>query len=566
MVGQLESYKTNIEKMYKKVWKVIDKPKHKKVIYYLLLTASLALLLLTTTYAGLHASDTYSTDSNAVILTQQFGKTLQLPVRLPGPHATLIIIPLIYLQGHLPYHYTSFTLVNVALVLVTIIAWALLLIKLFGRKYEIPILVLLSSLVFTSVAFSLSIGYTTIRNIEYPIALWFVMIIAYLLSKHKYSRKQLILAAIGSVLFSITLAGDSFFDYGLLLPLVLVIGFYWIQSKEFTLNMVKALGLLAAVFVGAALLKLILTKAGIIIFDYSYWGPNTIIPVSSLLPSLGVALQQLLQLHGAFIFSQIVDYHNLATFVNFGLLMAGLVSIITVLVNAARDFRAKKGFSDNFVFVCMAVSFFVVFFVYALSGYAIAKQPNGQIISDGNARYLSLMPFISVIAIVWLLKKYYAKHTALMSILCIVLVAGIVTSYPSVSSAYNSRADQLELAPARNNVNTIVSTLEANNIKQVSADYWYGPIIGFWSDGAIYPAEQIGCIQSSLSSYNGSFTHQKDINAALIIDRGGLNYDFWTCTDPELLQLYGTPNKVVDVPGAAPNTTVEIWMYYNPAS
>lgn len=565
MATQLKNYEQRAQLLYKKAYNYVNVPKRRSFIYYALLAFAIALLLATTVYAGYQASNTYSTDSNAVILTQQFSKGISFPVVLPGPHATLIIIPLIYLQGHLPYHYTSFTIVNIGLVLVTMVAWAFLLIKLFGRRYEIPILILLSSLIFTAVAFSLSIGYTTIRNIEYPIALWFVMIIAGLLKGLRYSRKQLALAAIGSILFSIVLAGDSFFNYAIILPLLVVIAWYWVQSREFTMSMVKAIVLMAAVFVGADALKLVLSKAGIIHFDYSFWGPNVILSTDKVWQSVGVALQQLLQLHGAYIFGQVVNYHNVATFFNFGLVLASIVGLGFILRNANRSYRNKEGLTSNndFVFAVMAVSYFVAFIIYALSGYAIATLPSGQIVSDQNARYISIMPFISVIALVWLLKNYYKRHIAFIAIICAVLVVGIATSHSAVSAAYSQRTDQLELAPSRTSINNLIGILKNNDVTEVSADYWYGPIIRFWSNSTIGLAQQVGCSPPVLSTNANEFIHQKGINTALVIDRGGLNYDFWTCTDPQLLQFYGTPTKEFQVQGAAPNTLTEIWIYDN---
>lgn len=568
---QLKRHGVKSRQFYDKSHKFMTTPRHKSLIYRVLLALSIILLVSTAAYAGLHASDTYSTDANAIILTQQFSKGASYPAILPGPHATLIIIPIVFIQGHLPYHYTSFTLVNTGLVLVTMLAWAFLLIKLFGRRYEIPILIFLASLVFTSIAFSLSIGYTTIRNIEYPIALWFVLIVGDLLRKRlKYSRKQFVFATAGSALFSIVLAGDSFFNYAILLPLLFVMVWYWVQSREFTANMLKALGLLVGVVIGASLLKLVLSKAGIIHFDYTFWGQNSILPTDKIWSAVGVALQQFLDLHGASIFGQVVNYHNLSIFVNFGLTLAGLVGLLHILRDANRNYRNKQGLNDtivagnnDFALVVMAVSYFVVFLIYVLSGYAITTLPNGAIISDQNARYISLMPFISVIGLVWLVKKYYTKHVAFLTVLCLVLVLGIITSYPGISLAYKERAGQLELAPPRSSISNLIGILNQNDIKQVSADYWYGPIIRFWSDSSIGLTKQVGCDPSILSTDANNFTRQRTHNVALIIDRGGLNYSYWTCTDDQLLQFYGTPTKKLQVPGAAPNTFVDIWVYDN---
>lgn len=245
---------------------------NKNFIHNALLILASVLLLTVTVYSSYNASNIYSTNSDAIVASYLFGHGFTLhQVTLPLEHSNILKIPLFYIQGHLPYHFTSFMLVNIGLVLLTIGAWAFLLIRLFGRKYEIPILLLLTSLMFTSLSFNLNIVYTTVRNIEYPIALWFIFIIDRLLKELKNSRRQLVLAVIGSLLFGLVLAGDSLFYYAILLPILLVIIWYWIQSTRFTTGMVRAIGLVIATVTGASVTKLIASSSGLITFNSTSW-------------------------------------------------------------------------------------------------------------------------------------------------------------------------------------------------------------------------------------------------------------------------------------------------------
>lgn len=559
MTKKLEAFIANCSLTYKKAYIRLNTSKNRSLAYNTALVLSVIILLLTTLYAGMRANIAYSTDSNAIVSAQLFDKTARRPIVVPGPHSNLLVDPLFFIQGHLPYHYTSFTLGNVSLVLITMIAWAFLLIKLFGRKYEIPILLLLSSLILTSVMFSLSLGYTAIRNIQYPIALWFIMIVSDLLrSKRKYTRRQFWLAVIGSVLFSITLGGDSFFAYGVLVPLAAVIIWYWAQSQKFTRSMVKAMALLAAVFVGAELMKAILSAANILDFNFAFQGQNTIIPIRSLAPSITIALKQLLDLQGGNIFGQIVHLHNIAIFVDFGLFLAGLSGMVMILARANRSYRQKAGIADNdsFVFVAIALSYFAVFWIYVLSGYVITTLPNGQIISVENTRYISFMPLLGTVGIIWLLKNYYGEARALLSVLCAVFVICIAVGFPGVNSTYKSGI-QMELAPSRGSINQIIDILRQNNVSTVMADYWYAPPVTFWSDN------EFGLVPQSCGTagHGTQFTNQKSkSSAALIIDRGGLNYAFWNCSDQQITHDYGTPAKKLEVPGVTSNP-VQIWIY-----
>ncbi len=209
----------------------------------------------------------------------------------------------------------------------------------------------------------------------------------------------------------------------------------------------------------------------------------------------------------------------------------------------------------------MAISFFVTFLIFALSGYAIATLPTGQIVSAENARYISLLPLITVISLVWLLKNYYAKHLALMCVLCLVLIGGIVTSRRTIASSYNSGAHKLEISASRDSINQIIFHLRNNNVTQVSADYWYGDVIRFWSSDTIRTTGPVSCDKTKLSDPSSTlFTKQKH-STALIIDRGDRNYGFWPCTDEQLAEVYGQPTEKYEVPGAGPNPPVKIWVY-----
>jgi hypothetical protein len=240
------------------------------------------------------------------------------------------------------------------------------------------------------------------------------------------------------------------------------------------------------------------------------------------------------------------------------------VALVLILMRAGKSYRAKKGLADqDFVLAVMAISYFVVFLIYVLSGFVIAHSPTGQIISDQNTRYISLLPLISVIGLVWLLKNYYKDHRVFTALLIIVLLSGIAISRVPVRTAYNSNSQQLELTPTRTNVNNLISILKTNHVSTVLSDYWYGPVIAFWSNSTINIAAQEGCSlplpSSSFAEYH--YTHQKGMKAALIIDRGGLNYGYWTCTNAQIAHIYGTPSKKVQISGAALDTTVNIWIY-----
>jgi hypothetical protein len=559
-----QKYKTYAVSLAKKMFTSVETLQRTSGLYKVIFIMSAALLLSTTIYSALHASSYFSTDSDAIVVTQQFSSGLQgHTVTLPGYHANLILIPFTYIQGHLQFNEASLAISIVVLYLITFITWTFLLIKLFGRNYEVLIMLLLASLVFTSVTFNINIGYDTLRNIEYPIALWFVLIINRLVKKSKYSRRQLLFTAVGTGLFCVVLAGDNLFDYGTLAPLILVIAWYWIQSCKFTAGMLKAVGLIAVVFIGAALIKLLLSASGVITFSYTLFGGSTaIIPTSNFFPSLSTALQQLLQLQGGFIFGETI-HHNFDLFINFGVLIISLAGLVLILRQANRNFRAGKMFSDDnaFVFVTMAISFFLIFLVYILSGAVVTRQPNGQFISYLNARYISFLPLISVIGFIWLIKTYYKEHRLLLCLIAAGLLLGMGVSHSAVSATYKLDTQQ-EPTPSKASVENLITILKHNDVHEILTDYWYGPPIRFLSNDTISFAPEINCNQPlSFSTRKDWFTSLPSGKSALIIDRGGLNFGYWACTNQQLIQMYGNPIKKITVPGITSNAPVEVWVY-----
>jgi hypothetical protein len=266
----------------------------------------------------------------------------------------------------------------------------------------------------------------------------------------------------------------------------------------------------------------------------------------------------LLNLQGGNVFGQVLIVHNLATFVDFGLFLAGLVGLVMILARANRSYRQKAGIADDnsFVFVAIALSYFAVFWIYVLSGYVITTLPNGQIISVENTRYISFMPLLGTVGIIWLLKNYYSKARALLVVLCAVFVICMAVGFSGVNSTYKSGA-QMELAPSRDSINQIIDILRQNKVNTVLADYWYAPVLTFWSNNEFGLAAQPTCAPTGQGP---QFTHKKGTKAAIIIDRGGLNYAFWNCSDQHVEQTYGTPVKKLEVPGVTSNP-VQIWIY-----
>lgn len=546
---------------YKKIRKVLIAKK--AFLYKGALALAVVLFVITTLYAGYKTSNYFSNNSDAIIATHQFSEGVEgNTVALPASHSNTLMMPLLYIQGHLPYNHASFTILNVGLVFVTFVSWAILLIVLFGRRYMILILVLLSSLAFVSVTFNLSIGNSTFRNLAYPIALGFVIAVSKVWSGGVGSRKAIFGTMVGAVLFTLVLAGDSFFVYSVILPLLLVITWSWLQSHTFNKNTLEAIGLVVGVVLAAWLLKQALAALDIIYFDRSFLAPPTILKSELLGPSIQVTLNQLLDLQGGSIFNRRIDLVNAGIFINFTVLIAGIIGLIAIIRTSYSQLKNKGSFAAGSIFVLtvMAVSYFVIVLEYILSGYAVTQLEDGRIVSYMNSRYITFLPLITIIGVIWLVKNY-VKNSRYLVFICTVLVASALLTHPTVSATYRTE-NANKAVPATQDLNYIIAVLKENNVNRVVTDFWYGPPLRFLSQDQIQYAPQIGCNRPlSFDSREDWYKPEKGIKSALIIDRGGMNFGYWGCTDEKLVQIYGKPVKEITASGVRPEDTVKIWIY-----
>jgi hypothetical protein len=130
-----------------------------------------------------------------------------------------------------------------------------------------------------------------------------------------------------------------------------------------------------------------------------------------------------------------------------------------------------------------------------------------------------------------------------------------------VSAEYALR-DQTKPAPSKESINNLIGYLTENKVNTIVTDFWYGPPIRFWSSDRITYAPQINCNKPlSFDSREDWYVPQKGIRSALVIDRGGLNYGYWSCTDEQLVTIYDEPVKRATTPGINPGETVHVWIY-----
>lgn len=532
-------------------------------LYTLCLYGVIFLFLCTVAFVTLRSSVIFSTNSDALIATQQLsGNVAGNTIGLPAPHSNILMIPILFIQAHLDYNYKSFVLLNFLLMLLTFGGWIILLIRLFGRKYEIFIIVTVSALLFASVPLNLNMANTTFRNIAYPISLWFLMNIAKFFQRQNrlQSRISYIEVFLSVCLFSLVLAGDSFFNYVIIIPLFIFFAWTWIYKRKITIGMAYALGAVIAPILIAQALKLLLATSNIIHYDHTLHAPPTILPFEHLGASVTVLFRQLLELQGAMIFGKAVVPSNVLPFANIVVFIFGCLGIVGIIKSTHANLANKTLPSErDFTLSIIGISFFVVIFEYVLSGYAVIEI-DGNLVDYLNSRYITFLPLIIILGLVWFIKNIKTSERSLY-FLSVAFVLAMILYYPSVKSSY-AYEDQNKRVPSRASINEISNILRNNQVKQVVTDFWYGPPLAFWTKGEISYAPQMFCnAPMSFDSRSDWFIPQENIKSALLIDRGGLNYWYWQCSDSELIKIYGKPIKEILVDGVTTNEKVKIWIY-----
>ncbi len=541
------------------------KPSRLQTLTYL----SLAFLTLVTFYAGWHANLVYSNVQDATVYPYLFKSPHLHDILLPGQHANILKFPLFWLQSIFPYTFTTFSLVNFVLLFSLVFGWCFLLAYIFGKRHLPLIFILMAAVLLGSTSLSLNLIETTIRNIEYPIGLGFVIVVSRLLGKRSLGHLQLLFSIIVAALFTLSLAGDNFMLYGFIAPLLVVIGVDWLRAPE---RFSRHSAAILSIIVGVTLLGFVIRRfVSLVGIAYYYIDPSLqarIIPVDSFGPSLAHASSQILDLFGANIFNQPLGIGNSLYFANFVLLILAIVGIVSIILWSFRSHPRTtintRLETNRFVLAVTATSFFTTLLAYVFSGLALTKLSNGTFVDAANIRYITLLPFLLIVGALFILTRYHTVRRPLTFIVASLLSLTILMS---VSSIKNSRLYWDNFASdTQSKIQSIISIVEANHVYQIISGDSLGAPIRFWSHDKIKFASLIGCKQYIFRGSRLSWRQPSPIpiNTALVIDRVGFDRPYLgSCSDTQLQAIFGTPAKV-EIPkqyASVPNS-VEIWIYH----
>ncbi len=545
--------------------------KNKKLLFFILSVLMGLILLSAAIYVSVNTNYQLTNDSDAIIYPYLFKHFTLNNIILPGHHSNVLLFPLYLIQGLLPYNYATFSAVTISLTIVTIALWTFFTTFIVGKKYFPVVCASLTLFLIASPTLVSSMTGNTIRNIEYPIGLAFLLSIAWII-KDRLKTWQKIVAVLSSILLCLALAGDELVLFCFIIPIILSIILYILKGHKINRRLFLSLSLVGGVFLFSFILNDLIQHVGIA--DYYYaavFSPHTV-PLNELSFSFTTATRQLLKLTGANIFGlPKISSGTIILFVNFALLASAVMGFCILLKQSLFD-RKKENFEvKDLILVALAISFFLIFGVYILSGQVVHLTPSGTLVSSSQFRYMSLMPLLAIIGIVYLFKQLFKRLDLLIvgfSILSIIIM-GISLPYISKNeSSLNNKT-----ANARNVINEIINTSAHNHVNFLLTGYWYGATTRFWSNDTVKTASVAQCNVAS-PTFNTSLSWYKPLTtvtrSALVIDRSGPDIGYWLgCSSNQIKAIYGKPAKIVYLNGVNANNTpvknsIEYWIYnYN---
>jgi hypothetical protein len=522
---------------------------------------SIIILVFSVCYFTWHSSLFFSNIQDSIAYKYLFSNFRLNDIVLPGNHSNILKFPLFFIEAALPHTFKIYLMVNLSLVAAGVIGWAILLIYIFGRHYIALICLCLASILLISPAMSMNFTETTIRNIEYPIGLSLLLAIRYVLNNSKIKRKSIILISFISILFGITLAGDSFMLYSFLGGITLALIAYCVQSRSIQKRIIYSFGIILATYIISTLIRKIVTTTGVVKLYFAPQFNANILPFEQIGANVSTTIHQLIGLSGSDIFGKSINVNHGLEYINLALFSVSIIGGALLAIRAFKMFHSRKivNYKDSFLYLSLCLIAFTTVLAYVVSGYAAYQQPNGVITSLGQERYITLVPFILVALLVATIKTYYTRYLAVT--LPIIILIGMLFSLPTIID-YSAKIDK-NAAYTHRIIDNVITAVKANGVKTIISGDTIGSVVRFWSHDTIDYASVIDC--------NHQFTHNirrswylpnNKGRSALVVDRSGIDAPYWKdCTDEKLRSLYGNPMLILPVenpPGLEP---VYLWIY-----
>ncbi len=513
--------------------------RHAQVIFVAVILST-ALLLAASAYVSIQGSKVLDYNSDSFVST--FMAADWRPggtVNLVTQHTNLIKYPILALQGWIHYSYFTYLLVNILLVSTATLGWSYLVWLIFNRSFRAFAAsnFMLTGLLLGSTALVISSVSTTTRNIEYPLALLYLIVLQNLIKTGDKTRW-----IVGAVLIALLVSSDFIFLYSLVPASIFVLVWFWWNDRLSTRQLLtSASNVILGTAAGLFLLK-VLDYLHVLSLTGRHAG--SLILFMNLPHDIYNTFGQILQLSGGFFLGSPIKISFSGQILNFLFVLISIVAAYSILRRFNREHPSLNSTLLNFLPVTLT------FWAITLCAFYILLGQAGDGAGD-NSRYLSIIPFIAVILQI-AQAKYWRHKSSLVIITALVLVGGLMNSYHGYYSYQNS----INYDPRVGIDKAIIAYSRSHDIQLVLGSYDYGPALRFYSHNNPQSYAILVCNNTFyFFSYNKWYLPQPSVKrSALVIDkyysdagRTDPYHSTNSCADSNAEKNYGTPANVVEV-------------------
>jgi len=448
---------------------------------------------------------------------------------------------------------------NIGLIILTIAGWSTLVWRTLGKRVAAISGLALSAFLFASPSLATGLLGNTIRNIEYPIFLGYVASVACLLHTQKLwsSRKLTVTIACFAILMAFVMAGDGLMLFLTVLSVLATIIWQKLRWRSLPSSWKPPLMYIGLTVLGYAVIKYLAQKVGIVSYYNDVAFQPRVISYDHLGISISETIKQLIEMHGATVFGlNPIGRVHLLYFLNALLLICGIWGTLWILNNKEHS-NPRQAHATQLHFkpiqytllTCLSFSFIVILALYVIADQVVQNGPHGTPIPAGQARYLTLLPFLSSLGLaVWLSRFRLISYRYITALAC-VIVMGFLASGRYLAILHSNAGYGENYY--RSTTARIAQTAEANDIHTLVTGYWYGATVRFWSQNRIQYANVMDCNLPG-PTFNMRWSWYKPSSSvkrsALIVDRTGNDAGSWKCSNQDLIRIYGQPEKVISIP------------------
>lgn len=459
-------------------------------------------------------------------------------------HTNLIKLPVLAVQGKLPYNMASFVGLNILFVTATCVGWMIFIYKITRSKGCLVLgNLLLCGLLVGSIDLSIGLTMTTQRNIEYPLVFGYLLIIS-----NKLITFSRVWWLFGVLILGALISSDYFFLYTVPVAVGLCITLLYLYKKvSLKQFLIVFSNVICGVVFSYVLLRAFVKLHLISLLDMR--GHHVFVSYDEFWLQVQIMLHQALKLFGGDFFGKPATIGAL-----FILPFTGFFLLSIILLR-----KNLKFFSEHLKFGLiqpyMGVFALIVCLMYILSGQAT--------FGDANIRYLTVLPFIGVF-----ITSIYAssgkKGLKIFSLIAVlILFSGILKIHRNQILYDSKRIETNEFIELDKR---IINNLVMNDVDTAFGTIGYSATTWFVSHKTIDAYNILPCNKTRSALTNAAW-FRKDVlekRTALIIDRGYPSYaegESWhDCSGDTLEKIYGKPASISRV-GEHLGKPVEVWVF-----